>query len=372
MLTDPYVPDVATRLQDGVRHVHRVTAYRPADGIDQGRLLDLVTATLTIDEDASPRFVFTGAVGLDTQELLDYLDPRTGTRLAVWAGYEYADRTTDLHLLCTLGLRTRVVRRPQSDVVVTAGGDELRVMDHTLTAPVTFPATATVRMALDQLITAHGGDPLFITARRAADPLVEPLTVNPGDEWSTVQDLVERIGAVVYHDGLARFVVEDQPTEVAAAAVLITPGARGTLTGSEVALDREEFANVVVVEHRWRDEAGTEHVASGHAQVTAGPYGTAAIGRVGLAVVLTTPGTTATATATAAAMLTRTISRGRRVHVETAVAAYWLRPGHTAVIRLPLGADERALAAQVTFDLPAGTMSLHTRQPEPVTITTGA
>lgn len=373
-LTDPYAPDAATRLLDPlVRTVHAVTAYRPALGVELGHRLDLTTATLTIDEDRAPRFIFDGAIGLPDQALLDFLDPRTGTRLLVEVGYEYSGRTLDVHAVADLGLRERVVRRPQADVTLRAGSEELRVMDHTLTAPVTYPATATIRTVLEAILTAYDPlAPVLITARRAATALGEVLVVEPGREWATVQDLTDRIDAVVYHDGLTSFIVEDQVLLVGAAAARIETGQAGTLTGTEVALDREEFANLVLVEYRWTDAAGAEQVRRGYAQVSDGPYGTTAIGRVGRVVVRERAGTPTAAAVEAASMLPRTISRGRRVHVEAARALYWLRPAHTVVMRFPLGADERALVTQLVFDLPAGTMSVHTRQPESITVTTGA
>ncbi|PTU56413.1 hypothetical protein DBB34_09125 [Sphaerisporangium cinnabarinum] len=372
-LTDPYVPDVATRLLEPARHVHRVVAYRPAFGVELGRELALTTSTLTIDEDNAPRFVFEGGVELGDQELLDLLDPRAGTRLEVWAGYEYADRTQDVHRLADLGLRERIVRRPQNDVSLRAGSDELVVQDYVLTAPRTFAAGTTVGTVLASLLALGHEQPVTILAPSAGQSIgSDPLVVAPDAVWSTVQDLVDRIGAVAYHDGLTGFFVVRQPERAGAAALDLRTGPRGSLTATEVALDLEEFANHVVVEYTWRDAAGTEQVRRGWAEVQTGPFGTIAVGRRGRVVTYERAGTSATAQQTAAALVVRTLSRGRRIHVEGAVAAYWLRPEHTITAQLPLGGQERALVTRVVFDLPAGTMSVHTRQPETVTIHTGA
>ncbi len=373
-ITDPYAPDVVTRLLEPVvQTVHAVTAYRPAFGVELGHRLHLTSGTVSIDEDRAPRFVLDATVGLPDQALLDYLDPRTGTRVLVEVGYEYAGRVLDQHALCDLGLRERVVRRPQNDVTLRAGSDEFYVMDYTLAAPLTFSASTPVRVALLAILTAHDATaPVLITARRAGAGLGESLTVEPGREWEAVRDLADRIDAVVYHDGLTRFVVEDQVLTVGAAAARIETGSVGTLTGTEVMLDRTDFANFVMVVYRWRDSTGAEQVRRGYAQVTNGPYGTDTIGRVGRVVVRERAGSVAEAQTEAASLLPRTVSRGRRVHVEAARALYWLRPAHTVVMRFPLGTDERALVTRLTFDLPTGTMSVHTRQPETITITTGA
>jgi len=373
-LTDPYVPDVATRLLDGVEHLHRVIAYRPAFGPELGHDLALTTATVTIDEDTAPRFMFNGAIGLGDQELLDFLDPRTGTRLEVWTGYRYADRTVDLHRLCDLGLRERVVRRPQADVTLLAGSDEFLVQDYTLDAPATFAAGTAVGTVLAFLLGLGHTQSVTILSPAAGQSIgTEPLVVQPAGVWSTVQDLTDRIGAVAYHDGLTGFYVVDQPDRAGAAAHDLRTGPRGSLTATEVALDLQEFANHVLVEFVWRDAAGVERAARGWAEDRDGPHGTVTTGtRRGRVVTHNHAGSEAAAQQAASALLVRTLSRGRRIHLEGAVAAYWLRPEQTVTATFPLGGQERALVARVVFDLPAGTMSVHTRQPETVTIHTGA
>lgn len=370
-LTDPYVPDVATRLLEPVRHVSRVFAYRPADPEDM-RELALTTASLTIDEDRTPRVEFNGAVGLGDQDLLDFLDPRSGTRLEVWAGYEYADRTPDVHRVADLGIRGRIVRRPQNDVTILAVSDEALVQDYTPTGPITFPVGTTYATALANLLALGHTQAVHVLAQGAYGSLTEALVVEPDRVWDAIADLADRSGAVAYHDGLTGFYVIDQPEQAGAAAHNLRTGPRGSLTATEVALDLEEFANHVLVQYRWRDAAGTDHAARGWAEVQTGPWGTIATGRRGRVVTYEQPGTNGQAQTAAAALLVRTVSRGRRIHVEGAAAAYWLRPEHTITAQFPLGDQERALVAQVVFDLLAGTMSVRTRQPETVTIHTGA
>ncbi len=372
--TDPYVPDVATRLLvPGVRHVHRVVAYRPAFGVELGHELALTSGTLTIDEDRTPRFGLSATVGLGSQDLLDFLDPRTGTRVEVWAGYEYADRTEDVHRLADLGLRERIVRRPQNDVTILAVSDEALIEDYTLDAPLTFAPGTAISTVLAALIGFGHAQPVTILASGVGQSIgADPLVVQPDGVWSTIADLVDRAGAVAYHDGLTGFYVVDQPDRAGAAAHDLRTGPNGSLTATEVALDLKEFANHVLVQYLWRDASGVDHAARGWAEAQTGPFGTIATGRRGRVVTYDAPGTSAAAQTSAANLLVRTLSRGRRIHVEGAVAAYWLRPEQTITATFPLGTQERALITQVVFDLPAGTMSVHTRQPETVTIRTGA
>jgi len=356
-------------LREPVHHLHRITAYRPGeDPSEDGTVLDLITATVTIDEDTTPRFRFNGSVGITDQELLDLLDPRAGTRLLIETGYRYADSRTELRPLADLGIRQRVVRRPQNDVTITAESDEKIVQDYVASA-MSFPATTLASEALRQMLSLGHTQVVAVLASRDAyvSDGSDPLVVEPGTSWSTIQALADRINAEVYHDGLTGFYVTDQGMSVQGASASMNTGVDGSITASEVATDLEEFANYVAVVHTWEDSDGVSHTALGVAEQVTGPLGTAAIGRRGRAVTVDgVPATTSVATTEAWSILTRTISRGRRIHVEDAVARYWLRPGHTVTIQLPLGSPERAVISRVTFNLPVGSMSVHTRQPETV------
>ena len=54
----------------------------------------------------------------------------------------------------------------------------------------------------------------------------------------------------------------------------------------------------------------------------------------------------------------------------TAHAAYWLRPGMTVTVQLPVGDQQRLLVRQVTFNPVNGTMSVSLYQPINVEIST--
>ncbi|WP_163187027.1 hypothetical protein [Cellulosimicrobium sp. SL-1] len=363
-LTDPYRSDAEMFLRDSVQHVHKITVYRPGQNpVNDGVVLDLVTATVTIDEDATPRFTFNGAVGLvEDQAFLDLLDPRKGTRLRVEVGYRYADRKTEIAPLCDLVLTERVVRRPQNDITLVAQSDERIVMDQV--AASYFPVGTSKTRAVYQLMSQGHSQPVNVLASGLMGTLVEELRVEYGGTWDALRSLIDNASAEAYHDGLTGFFVRPQAVHSGASKATLATGRSGTITASEAAIDREGFANYIVVIFSWRDDDGTDQTVRGIAEQVDGPYGTTTVGRVGLVHEVERRGSAGEAYGQALGILYRTLSRGRRLHVEDSAARYWLRPGDGITVRLPTGNAERPIVSRVTFNLPQGSMSIHTRQPE--------
>lgn len=368
-MTAPYDPRARADLTKSVRHVHEVWAFDKDSPIYNPTKLDLVNATINYDENRAPLVSLNGSMQVPTDTTLDFLDPRKNVRLFVLAGYVYDDGRRDIQKVCELGLRERIVRRPQNDMVLAAASDEMRVQDAVSTETYTFSSNDDGGTAIRHLIQDALGDvPVQVTVTRRA--FVDPgdnLILEPGGSiWDMIQTIADRIGAWVYHDGLGVFHVVAQPTASGSAEATLRVGDGGTIKGSESVLGSEAFANFVMVEY-----TGGDLPVRGWAEVKEGDYGTTAIGRRAKVVKLETTGTVAQAEGAATAMLWRAMSRGRSMSLEVAQAMYWLRPGHTATVQLPTGPQERHLVASVEFDIPIGTMNIKTRQPENVAITTG-
>ncbi|KFD43156.1 hypothetical protein IU11_14030 [Cellulosimicrobium sp. MM] len=373
-LTDPYRADVLAQLSQPLQHVHRVYAYAPSIGEGSRLDLDLITATLEYDEDRAPHVVFNGSIQVpESQSDLDFLDPRKNRRLVVEVGYVYSDGYEDVHKVADLGLRERVTRRPQNDVTILAASDEAVIQDHRYTSSNGWAAGSSVQGAIFTLLWQIVGMDYPIDRSLSSERvLAGEYELAAGDDpWNAIQNLADQGDAWVYHDGMGTFHIVAQPKDAGAAAATFTVGREGTITASEVALDRQEFANFIVVEYEYEDSTGATVVNRGWAEVTSGDYGTASVGRVARTVRLAMKGTTTAARVAANSMLWRTVSRGRRMHIEVAAATYWLRPGMTVTVKLPTGPQERHLVKSVTFNLPSGSMSVHTRLPENVNITTG-
>lgn len=368
-MTSPYLPIAETEIKNSVRHVHVVRANHP--DWDDPIVLDVITCTVTFDEDAFPRVSASLAIKIpDDSAVLDLLDPRLRVQIEIDAGYRYAGGVLDVHPFVVLDLRERVVQRPQEQVVLSAQGYECRLLDTCVLTPVTYDASDDAGAVLAARLAYHAPGAATAVNRLAAktflegtDEIDEEVGAVPAD---LQDDIADRADAVWYYDGLSQWVIESNPTIAGRTTHWLSVGNGGTLTATESSLNRERFYNTVVVKHTW--DGGS---AVGWAAVTSGDYAVASVGRKAKVIERDYKGSANTAKAAARAMVTRGVSRGRQVSVESGAAAYWLRPGHTVQIQLPTGEAERHLVARVDFDLPSGSMHVTTRLPEDVTITEG-
>lgn len=369
-MTAPFLARALNDLTNSVQHVHEVWAYDASATLYSPIKLDLVTATINYDEERTPLIELNGAMQVPSQEILDFLDPRRDIRIFVLAGYVYSDGFKDVWKIVDLGLRERTVRRPQDDLVIRAVSDEQKVEDYRFTTVKTWTPASDGGLSIRELILNALGPltPVMVTLTgKAFVPAGETETLEPGASiWSQIHSIEDRIGARTYEDGLGTFWVTPQPTSSGAASASLSVGDTGTITGSETLLSTENFANFIMVEFTDGDVP-----VRGWAEMKTGDFGTNTVGRKAKVVSLPGTGSTSEAEAAAGAMLWRSMSRGRRMSLECAQAMYWLRPGQTVTVQLPTGPQERHLISTVEFDIPTGTMNIHTRLPENVVITTG-
>jgi hypothetical protein len=339
--------------------------------------LDVISGTVTWAEDSTPHVLATMQCRVpDDQATLDAIDARLPRRLVITGGYRVPG-VSETRTIADLMLTGRIVSRPDNTMTVTAVSDEQRIIDtQPIGASQSFTETSDGGAAIKSLITwAVSGT---AAASASYDVTTSGLFVASGDTllidredqfWSSIQDIADRIGAWVYHDGLGTFHAVPQPTSAGSAVAMLNAGTGGTVTASEAALDRTDWANTVVVQYEWYD--GESHTAFGYAEVTTGPYAVATVGRKVKRVVIERKGTAAQAKAAAASMLRRAITRGRSLSVEVEHFPMWVRPGSTVTVTLPTGPQERHLVSRVDLDIPSGRGHITTRQPENVTITTG-
>lgn len=367
----PYDSRAQSELMRSVEHVTQVLAYdADAPPSVPPIPLDLITATLEYDENRAPLAVMNGSLQIPEESILTFLDPRRNIRILVLAGYKYEDGQEDVAWIADLGLRSRVVRRPQNDLVFTATTDEMRVLDYAATAPITWSSAvsgSTAIVGLLERVFDHTYQIKSLIDSRPFIPAGQTETLLPGESfWTKIQDIADRIGARVYETGHKQFLITHDVTEAGSAKASLRTGPSGSIMSSETSLDREDFANLVVVTY-----TGGDTRTSGYAQVKDGPFGTNTIGPIVKSVQIDGVGNSGVASQAAANLVARASSRGRSMSLECANAMYWLRPLDTVTVQLPTGPQSRHLISAVTFDLPNGTMNVRTRQPENVIITTG-
>lgn len=361
-MTAPYRPEVAQALVESIGHRCEVDVVDAAGASIAG--VEAEDVRVRFDESTAPRVTGTLLAPVPDLDVVDDVDPRLGTRAIIRAGYVLPRGTEDVHTLADLGVRRRHIRRPANLLELTLQSDEALVMDAGAMAPATLSASSRPAAIRSLINAALSPDPLVtITHPDVVDTALDGIT----DAWQTIDDLANQIDADVYDTGMRAFVVEPRPHLAARSALTLRVGPRGTITDSDATLDRDEWANRVVIRYRWFDVAGVERRITGTATAQTGsPYAPDVVGLKVLPLERDTPTTQAAANAAAASVLRRMLSRSRSYTVR-AVAAYWLRPGHTVTLQLPAGRQERHLVSAVEFEPLLGAMTVTTRLPDTAT-----
>jgi hypothetical protein len=369
-LTAPFDGAWTSRLGGALECTSRVQVTGPTAPLT----LDVTEGTVTYDEDSAPAVTATMRARIPTDPaVLDAIDPRLRRRLLVTTGYRVPGGAEE-HPLCELLLTARTINRPDAAMVLTAVSDERDVMDtRPLTAAAaTFGPSDDASAAITRLIK-WAVPTATVHAPRLLGTFIAPgdsLVIDREDDiWPAIQDIADRTGAWVHHDGLSRYVVEPQPLTAGPAVADLKVGPGGTITRSQADLNRDEFANTVTVLYRWYD--GEQRTAYGWAEISSGPYAVAQVGRKVKPVTIERKGSNDQARASAQHIVQRAVTRGRSLSIELEHAPYWVRPGHTVTVQLPTGAQQRHIVRRIDFDIPSGRAHIRTRQPEDVTVTTG-
>lgn len=350
------------RAENGIRSnvdvVQTATATHPS--WDGPVTLPVESSSVTFDEAWSPYIQATAELA-PSAELAALLDPRTGVRVRLDAGYLYDGTTPDVHTLADLGLRTRPLREsPGGDSLsIALASDEALAQDWTpLGASLTFPpGTAVVTVVRDVVHWRILPDAVFLNTLPGSAVTTEAITVTTGtDVWALLADLVDQVGGWLYVDGSRIWTLTTRPEAAGVSRHIVKGGELGTREDLESVLDRETWANAVLLTYDGGQQSWA-WVESGPLSVTAAPVRVFRHTRRA-----PWPGADPAKRA-ARSLVRRTVTRGRGMTFK-AVAALWLRPGHTITVTPRDGAPSRELVSRVTFDLPAGTMTVRTRHPE--------
>lgn len=372
--TDPFSPAVA----DLITGPHQVAATLTATTPGYPALTLAVTGgRLAWDDSRSPRVQGSITVALpDDPTALDVLDPRRPVRVAVTITYTLPDGTPDAHQVVNLGLRDRTVRRPDADITLSLASDEALAIDAAPNAAEGYdggtgsePDTVTIangpafiRTLIENLV--YPVAPAFVITAPVA-PVEWPYG-NPRDYWDAITDIADQLNVDVYDQGDRTFRIAPRRAIASSSVLALTTGPGGTILASESSISRDDWANFVALRYEWTPSTtlGNTRREYGSARVNSGPYNVS-LGYRNYAEQRAMPTTRAAANNVAAALLGRMLSRSQGLRV-TAVAAWWVRPGHTITVTLPTTAQERHLVAAVEFDLSEMTMTVTTRLPDNV------
>ena len=372
-MTGLYLASAAERIKHSLGHEFTVTidpAFAPSF------TLPATDVKVTFAEDWAPHIQAQITAPIPAQAQLDGLDSRRGCRVIITAGYRYPDGTVDVQHLADLGLRSCTPSWPDNTISIDASSDEALAMDRMRveanTGPLVFDGiNEAVQFWADYAVypsTADLDSPYSDTMGASALVGFEVETGTP--MWSPIEDAAARCGVWVYCTGERQWRIAARPELGGTVRHTLAVGEDGTIITAQAPLDRTQWANQVVTEYTWTDGDGAQQTVYGRAAVTSGPFSVNTAGYRSDKVTYERPATQAQADAPAGTRVRQLVTRGRGLSLE-AHAAYWLRPGHTTTVQLPLGAAENHIVRSITFDLGVGKMAIQTRQPLDVTITTG-
>lgn len=372
-MTAPYLPAAAAAITRSVGHYAVLTA-RPRTGSPFVLAVEDDQLEVTFSEDWSPHVQLAAGCAVPSQALMDALDPRLRCRVTVDAGYVYGDGTVDVHPLADVALISRHVTRPANTLEVTGGSDEYLAQGFAKMWP-EFDAPTTSLADAVTWLAGHSVAPTVPTVtsdfpagmgsymlRELETPIGVPF-------WDIIADAAQRCSAWVYCDGARVWRVAEK-AGLSTPDLVLSVGEDGTVLDSDTTLDREGWANAVIITYEWESTDGTRNKILGRAIAASGDFNNESVGRKLHMESRRLHVTQDQADAAAAGLLRQLISRGRGLTL-TAHAAYWLRPGMTVAVTLPTGGTENHLVKSVSFRPFAGTMTVETRQPVTTTITTG-
>lgn len=364
-VTDPFAPDTPDLLTRSMSTLAAATVVLPSG---ERIALDLEDgSTIEWDETRAPRVEANLVCRIPTARgTLQRIDPRTGARVEVQAGYSRPGGVQDLQTIADLVLRDSPRSRPDDTMVLTARSDESLVIDM---GPVNSQVisgastTATIVAVLQQCFAG-----LAPTITGPTGPAVASERFD--DRWDFVADLADRIGSRVYDDGLRNWFIGPVPVVSATVAHTLATGATGTVTDYTESLSRDggsapsqEWGNAVFLVHEWVDSTNVPRRIAAYRRVQTGPYASVA-GNIKIVTVRRQSSISqANANAAADALVARAVTRGRYYNV-TGIAALWVRPGNTLRLALPASDPEDHLVVRVKFDLARGLMDATTRLPD--------
>lgn len=361
-ITAPY----ASQALETIRTTHRqkVSAtFHPVTG----NPIELVVndGNVTLSEAWSPhaQVHLSCAGGLSVEQLAS-MDPRQAPRIEVKAGYIYPGAAEDVQLLATAVLAERRVMQPGDGLELEANSAEMLAQDVIWMEATQTRSYLGVGEAIDALLDYAGAGVLVHDMGAKFRPdLTSAVELEQGTSlWEVIYHLALQAGRWLYvgADGTWRCTAKASVAGTTS-VYLATSGPGSIVTKADDVLSRNGYYSAALVRYSWKDSAGADQEMVG---TWAPPAAAGMKGSGQKTLVLERKGRATQFGANEAARLTvkNMSTRGASYQVD-AVAAYWLRPGHTVQVTLANGTTVRHICKQVVFHLGSGSMTVTTREP---------
>jgi hypothetical protein len=357
-ITAPYDP----MAQDVLGKTHRQRVYARITTGGTATTVEISDGTVALSEDWSPhqRFSISSPA---VAELLALADPRQPTRIEVLAGYIYPGGSgEDVQVLATGHIRNGENDTPGDAHAMECTSDELRTQDNRWMGTRQTKSFAGVVEAIAWMLDYACPTAQTINTQlpdKYRPDLVSAVALEPGQPlWDQLYAIALAAGLWIYVDSTGAWRLEPRPTAAGEAAALLREGPESLVKKITHRQDIDPYYTAAVLQYKWKDSGGVDREIFGKWAPPADSRGTGAGHKVFFAerAVQTDQYSADEAARLTVAQLS---TRGDSYTIE-AVAAYWIRPGHTVAIG---AGDIRHIVKTVTFDLGAGSMTLATREP---------
>ena len=357
-ITAPYDP----MAQDVLSKTHRQRAYARITTGGTATTVEISDGTVALSEDWSPhqRFSITSPA---VAELLALADPRQPTMIEILAGYIYPGGAgEDVQVLATGHIRKGENSSPGDAHTMECTSAELRTQDNRWMGTRQTKSFTGVVEAVAWMLDYACPSPQTITTQlpdKYRPDLVSAVALEPGKPlWEQLYAIALAAGLWIYVGTPGAWRLEKRPTAAGEAAALLREGPDSLVKKITHSQDIDPYYTAAVLRYAWKDSGGVDREIFGKWAPPGDSRGSGAGHKVFYA---EREVQTDQYSADEAARLTvaQLSTRGDSYTIE-AVAAYWIRPGHTVAI----GPDGiRHIVKTVTFNLGEGSMTLATREP---------
>lgn len=385
-VTDPWREDSETRLRYPAQHTYSLRIFE--DGDDEPPTqeitgLEVIACDVAYDHGWTPYVQGRATLKMPSADVLAKLDPRLLIEVDVYAGYVAPDGTSDSHLMCRTMLNSRTANHAEGTLDIQFQGlefifdDDLNLYDGSGAQEYSNETgwTSSTKVADAMFDVLEVVNAWTVAWASLGESSTATGWVSPYENWRSSSG-ENRLGLLreiaIRTDGWFRcsefgtWLTTPWPPPMTPPVHYLRTGADGTLVTTDTLQDREGFYNVAMITWHYTvaQLIGNGVVATeqrqirGYAEFDDGPYTPLQVGRVPYTADRLGPTWGEGASVTAGKILSRLWERSDLITV-TAIAAYWVRPGHYLDLQLN---DEtvasRYLVHSATYDLTAGTMSL--------------
>lgn len=363
-ITAPYDAQALETIRTS--HRQRVTAtFYPKVGDP----LELVVndGNVTLSEAWSPhaQVSLSCAGGLSAAQLAS-LDPRQAPKVEVHAGYVYPGGADDVQLLTTAVLAERRVVQPGDNLELEANSAEMLAQDVIWLEATQTRSYPGVAEAIDALLDYAGAGTLNLyhdMGKAYRSDLTSAVELERGASvWEIIYHLASQADRWLRVGPDGTWHCTARATKASTTSVyLATSGTGSIVTRADDVLSRNGYYSAAMITYSWKNSSGVEQLITG---TWAPPAAAGMKGAGQKTLVLERKGraTQSGADNMAKATVRNMSTRGASYQVD-AVAAYWLRPGHTVQVTLANGTTARHICKQVVFHLGSGSMTVTTREP---------